>query len=282
MFFVQKLQAVKRFIDKNREQGKSIKNGYPNRNRRQHMLQGKIALVTGAGRGIGRAIALTLAGYGADVAVNYSGSEEKARQVAEEIKQMGRRAVIVQADVSKQEDCVRMFREVSEALGTVDILVNNAGITRDNLAVRMSEEEFDQVIDTNLKGAFFCMKLAGTAMMKKRYGRIISLSSISGVRGNAGQMNYCAAKAGVIGMTKCLAKELASRGVTVNAVAPGYIDTDMTAALPEKVRESVLAQVPLKRMGQPQDIAEAVAFLASDRASYITGQTIQVDGGMGI
>lgn len=246
------------------------------------MLDGKIALVTGGSRGIGRAVALKLAQYGADVAVNYSGSREKAEQTAEEIRALGRRAVVVQADVSKKEDCERMFREVSEALGTVDILVNNAGITRDNLAVRMSEEEFDSVIDTNLKGAFFCMKLAGTAMMKKRYGRIISLSSISGIRGNAGQINYCAAKAGVVGMTKCLAKELASRGVTVNAVAPGYIDTDMTAVLPEKVKEAVLAQIPLKRMGRPEDIAEAVAFLASDRASYITGQVLMVDGGMGI
>ncbi|MDO4322879.1 MAG: 3-oxoacyl-[acyl-carrier-protein] reductase [Lachnospiraceae bacterium] len=246
------------------------------------MLQGKIALVTGGSRGIGRTTALTLAGYGADIAVNYSGSREKAEQTAEEIRRLGRRAIAVQADVSKQEECVRMFREISETLGVVDILINNAGITRDNLAVRMTEEEFDQVIDTNLKGAFFCMKLAGAAMMKKRYGRIINLSSISGIRGNAGQMNYCAAKAGIIGMTKCLAKELASRGVTVNAVAPGYIDTDMTAVLPDKVKEAVLAQIPLKRMGRPEDIAEAAAFLASDRAAYITGQVIQVDGGMGI
>ena len=246
------------------------------------MLKGKTALVTGAGRGIGRAIALTLAGYGADVAVNYSGSREKAEETAEEIRAMGRKAVLIQADISKQEDCERMFREMESSLGTIDILVNNAGITRDNLAVRMSESEFDQVIDTNLKGAFFCMKMAGKAMMKARKGRIISISSISGVRGNAGQINYCAAKAGIIGMTKCLAKELASRNITVNAVAPGYIDTDMTAVLSEKVKEQVLQQVPLKRMGQPRDIAETVAFLASDRAAYITGQTIQVDGGMGI
>lgn len=246
------------------------------------MLHGKIALVTGGARGIGRAVSLTLAGYGADVAVNYSGSREKAEQTAEEIRAMGRRAIAVQADVSKQDDCTRMFAEIAEALGSVDILVNNAGITRDNLAVRMSEEEFDQVIDTNMKGAFFCMRLAGASMMKKRSGRIINISSISGVRGNAGQINYCAAKAGMLGMTKCLAKELASRGVTVNAVAPGYIDTDMTAVLPEKVKETVLTQIPLRRIGRPDDIAEAVAFLASDRAAYITGQTIQVDGGMGI
>lgn len=246
------------------------------------MLNGKTALVTGASRGIGRAIALTLAGYGADVAVNYSGSREKAEETAEAIRGLGRKAVIIQADISKEEECIRMFREAEENLGTIDILVNNAGITRDNLAVRMTEAEFDQVIDTNLKGAFFCAKIAGKAMMKARKGRIISISSISGVRGNAGQINYCAAKAGIIGMTKCLAKELAARNITVNAVAPGYIDTDMTAVLPEKVKEQVLAQVPLKRMGNPTDIAEAVAFLASDRAAYITGQTIQVDGGMGI
>ncbi|MDO4298096.1 MAG: 3-oxoacyl-[acyl-carrier-protein] reductase [Lachnospiraceae bacterium] len=246
------------------------------------MLTGKKALVTGGGRGIGRAIALTLAEYGADVAVNYSGSREKAEQTAGEIRAMGRQAVAIQADVSRQEDCVRMFQEVSTAFGGIDILVNNAGITRDNLAVRMSGEEFDQVIDTNLKGAFFCMKLAGKLMMKKRSGRIISISSISGVKGNAGQINYCAAKAGIIGMTKCLARELAARNITVNAVAPGYIDTDMTAVLPDKVRESVLAQVPLGRMGQPEDIAETVAFLASDRTGYITGQTILVDGGMGM
>ena len=171
---------------------------------------------------------------------------------------------------------------MQQELGVVDILVNNAGITRDGLAVRMTEQEFDAVIDTNLKGAFFCMKLAGKQMMKKRSGRIISISSISGVRGNAGQINYCAAKAGLIGMTKCLAKELAGRSITVNAVAPGYIDTDMTAVLPEKVKEAVLAQVPLGSMGRPEDIAEAVAFLASEHARYITGQVLSVDGGMGI
>lgn len=246
------------------------------------MLAGKKALVTGGARGIGRAIALALAEYGADVAVNYNGSRERAEQTAEEIRAMGRKAVIIQADVSKQEDCERMFQEVSEAFGGIDILVNNAGITRDNLAVRMSEAEFEQVIDTNLKGVFFCMKLAGKMMMKKRGGRIISISSISGVKGNAGQINYCAAKAGITGMTKCLARELASRNVTVNAVAPGYINTDMTAILPDRVKDAVLAQVPLGRMGKQEDIAETVAFLASDHAGYITGQTILVDGGMGM
>ena len=246
------------------------------------MLTGKIALVTGGGRGIGRAIALTLAGYGADVAVNYSGSREKAEAVAGEIRGLGRRAAAIKADISNREDCVRLFEETEKELGKIDILVNNAGITRDNLAIRMIEEEFEQVMDTNLKGAFFCMQLAAKSMLRQRKGRIVSISSISGVRGNAGQINYCAAKAGIVGMTKCLAKELASRNITVNAVAPGYIDTDMTAVLPEKVKEAVLAQVPLGRMGRPEDIAETVAFLASDRAAYITGQTIMVDGGMGI
>lgn len=246
------------------------------------MLNGKVALVTGASRGIGKAIALTLAKYGADVAVNYNGSKEKAEEVAEEIRAMGRQALLIQGSVANADACGEMFRQVEETYGKVDILVNNAGITRDNLAVRMTEEEFTQVIDTNLKGAFFCMKEAGKRMMKKRYGRIVNISSISGVHGNAGQINYCAAKAGVIGMTKSLAKELAARNVTVNAVAPGYIETDMTAVLPEKVREAALSQIPLKRMGKPEDIAETVAFLASDRASYITGQTVLVDGGMGI
>lgn len=238
--------------------------------------------MTGAGRGIGRAIALTLAECGADVVVNYSASKEAAEETVKEIEKMGRRALALQADISKEEDCERLFAQTVDAFGGVDILVNNGGITRDNLAVRMSEAEFDAVIDTNLKGAFFCMKLAGKIMMKKRSGRIISISSISGVKGNAGQINYCAAKAGVIGMTKCLARELASRGVTVNAVAPGYIDTDMTAVLPQKVKDAVLAQIPLGRMGKPEDIARTVAFLASEHAGYITGQVIQVDGGMGI
>lgn len=246
------------------------------------MLEGKVALVTGASRGIGKAIALTLASYGADVAVNYNGSREKAEETAAQIRAMGRKAVLIQGSVADEASCIEMFRQVDENFGKLDILVNNAGITRDNLAVRMTEAEFSQVIDTNLKGAFFCMKEAGKRMMKKRYGRIVNISSISGVHGNAGQINYCAAKAGVIGMTKSLAKELAGRNVTVNAVAPGYIETDMTAVLSEKVKETAIVQIPLKRMGRPEDIAETVAFLASDRASYITGQTISVDGGMGI
>lgn len=246
------------------------------------MLEHKTALVTGAGRGIGRAIALALAEDGADVAVNYSGSAEQAKETVRQILKMGRRAIAIQGDVSKEEDCIRMFAQTEEALGPVNILVNNAGITRDGLAVRMSGEDFEKVLDVNLKGAFYCMKLAAKGMMKQRYGRIISISSISGVKGNPGQINYCAAKAGIIGMTKSLARELAGRGITVNAIAPGYIESDMTASLPEKVKESALAQIPLGRMGKPEDIAYAAAFLASDRASYLTGQVLLVDGGMGI
>lgn len=246
------------------------------------MLEHKTALVTGASRGIGRAIALALAEDGADVAVNYSGSAEQAKETVRQILKMGRRAITIQGDVSKEEDCIRMFAQTEEALGPVNILVNNAGITRDGLAVRMSGEDFEKVLDVNLKGAFYCMKLAAKGMMKQRYGRIISISSISGVKGNPGQINYCAAKAGIIGMTKSLARELAGRGITVNAIAPGYIESDMTAGLPEKVKESALAQIPLGRMGKPEDIAYAAAFLASDRASYLTGQVLLVDGGMGI
>lgn len=246
------------------------------------MLQGKTALVTGAGRGIGRAIALTLARYGADVVVNYNGSKEKAEETAKLIEEMGRKALTIKANVADKEECKAMFDQIKKEFGTLDILVNNAGITRDGLAVRMKEEDFDAVIDTNLKGAFLCMQQAGLIMMKKRYGRIINISSISGVRGNAGQINYCAAKAGLVGMTKSMAKELASRNVLVNAIAPGYIDSDMTEVLSDEVKEAVLGEIPLKRTGKPEEIAELAAFLASDRASYITGQVILADGGMGI
>lgn len=246
------------------------------------MLQNKIALVTGAGRGIGRAIALTFAKYGADVVINYNGSKEKAEETKALIEEMGRKAFLVKANVADSGECKAMFDQIKKECGRLDILVNNAGITRDGLAVRMKEEDFDAVIDTNLKGAFLCMQQAGLMMMKQRYGKIINISSISGVRGNGGQINYCAAKAGMVGMTKSMAKELASRNIYVNAVAPGYIDSDMTEGLSEAVKEEILREIPLKRTGKPEEIAELTAFLASDRASYITGQVILADGGMGI
>ncbi|PZE22489.1 3-oxoacyl-[acyl-carrier-protein] reductase [Paenibacillus xerothermodurans] len=244
------------------------------------MLSGKTALVTGGSRGIGRAIALALAEAGADVAVNYSGSQAAAAEVAELIQAMGRKAIQVQADISSAQDVDDMFKLVLETYGRLDILVNNAGITKDNLIMRMKEEEFDQVIATNLKGVFNCIKAATRPMMKQRYGRIINISSVVGVLGNPGQINYVAAKAGVIGMTKASAKELSSRGITVNAVAPGFIETDMTNQLSEDTRTQLLQQIPLARLGQPDDIAKAVRFLASDDAAYMTGQTIHVDGGM--
>ena len=246
------------------------------------MLEGKVALVTGAGRGIGREIALTLAGYGADVIVNYHGSREKAQEVVKQIEQLGRKAVAVQCSVADYEACGKMVTDMLEAFGHIDILVNNAGITKDNLVIKMTEEDFDAVMDTNLKGTFNTIKHMYRPFLKQRAGRIINLSSVSGVLGNAGQANYAASKAGVIGLTKSVARELAARNITVNAVAPGYIDTDMTQAMTETAREATLAQIPLKRVGTPKDIAETVAFLASDRASYITGQVISVDGGMAI
>ena len=246
------------------------------------MLEGKVALVTGASRGIGREIALTLAEYGADVIVNYNGSEEKAAQVKAEIEKLGRRAKMVQCSVADYEASGKMISNMLAVFGHIDILVNNAGITKDNLMIKMSEDDFDAVIDTNLKGTFNTIKHMYRAFLKQRAGRIINLSSVSGVLGNAGQANYAASKAGVIGLTKSMAKELASRNITVNAVAPGYIDTDMTQAMSDGAKEAIIAQIPLKRAGQTKDIAEMVAFLASDKASYITGQVISVDGGMAI
>lgn len=244
------------------------------------MLKEKIAIVTGASRGIGRETALTLASYGATVIVNYNGSKEKAEAVVAEIESMGGCAKAYQASVADTDAMKAMMNDVKKEFGRIDILVNNAGITKDNLLMAMKEEDFDAVVDTNLKGAFLCMKHVIRIMMKQRYGRIINMSSVSGVMGNAGQINYCASKAGLIGMTKSLAREVGSRGITVNAVAPGYIDTEMTQGLPEEVKAGFIETIPLKKMGQPKDIAEAVAFLASDRAAYITGQTISVDGGM--
>lgn len=244
------------------------------------MLTGKVALVTGASRGIGREIALTLAGYGATVIVNYNGSADKAQQVVTEITEKGGVAEAVQCSVAEETACSEMIQKVLAKYGRIDILVNNAGITRDNLAMKLSEEDFDAVLDTNLKGTFFTMKHMYRAFLKQRSGRIINMTSVSGLLGNAGQSNYAASKAGVIGLTKSMARELASRNITVNAVAPGYIDTDMTQAMSEQAKESILAQIPLKRVGEPRDVAETVAFLASDKAAYITGQVISVDGGM--
>ncbi|CAH0215677.1 3-oxoacyl-[acyl-carrier-protein] reductase FabG [Peribacillus sp. Bi96] len=244
------------------------------------ILEGKKALVTGASRGIGREVALEFARQGADVAINYSGSEAKANEVVDEIRALGRKAFAVQCDVANSESVTSMIKEVVEQFGRVDILVNNAGITRDNLLMRMKEDEWDSVINTNLKGVFLCTKAVTRQMMKQRSGRIINMASIVGVSGNAGQANYVAAKAGVIGLTKTTAKELASRGITVNAIAPGFISTDMTGELPEDVQKAMLDQIPLARFGDPEDIAAVASFLASEASKYMTGQTLHVDGGM--
>ncbi|MBU3572732.1 3-oxoacyl-[acyl-carrier-protein] reductase [Priestia aryabhattai] len=244
------------------------------------MLQGKVAVVTGASRGIGRAVAVELGKLGAKVVVNYSGSEAKALEVVDEIKGLGTDAIAVQANVAESDSVQAMIKEAISTFGSVDILVNNAGITRDNLLMRMKEDEWDDVINTNLKGVFLCTKAVTRQMMKQRAGRIINISSIVGVSGNAGQANYVAAKSGVIGLTKTTAKELASRNITVNAVAPGFIATDMTDKLNEEVQAEMLKKIPLASFGQPEDVANAVAFLASDASRYITGQTIHVDGGM--
>ncbi|RFU68825.1 3-oxoacyl-[acyl-carrier-protein] reductase [Bacillus sp. V59.32b] len=244
------------------------------------MLKGKAALVTGASRGIGKEIALELARQGASVAVNYSGSAAKAIEVVDEIKAMGREAFAVQCNVADSESVTEMIKNVIDQFGSLDILVNNAGITRDNLLMRMKEEEWDAVINTNLKGVFLCTKAATRQMMKQRSGRIINIASIVGISGNPGQANYVAAKAGVIGLTKTTAKELATRGITVNAVAPGFISTDMTDKLTVEVREAMLQQIPLARFGDPKDIAGVTVFLASEAGSYMTGQTLHVDGGM--
>ncbi len=244
------------------------------------LLDGKCALVTGASRGIGRAVALKLAAEGAKVALNFAGNEAAANAVCEEIKSAGGQAILVKADVSDEAAVQQMVQTVAEAFGRIDILVNNAGITRDGLLARMKEEDWDAVLSTNLKGVFLTTKAATKLMMKQRAGRIVNMASVVGVTGNAGQANYSAAKAGVIGFTKTIAKELASRGITANAVAPGFIDTDMTSALSDKAKEAALSGIPLGRMGTPEDIAAAVLFLVSDQASYITGQVLNVDGGM--
>lgn len=243
-------------------------------------LKGKTAVVTGGSRGIGRAICLELARLGANVVVNYSGSEQAAREVVTEIEGLGAQGIAVQANVAQVEQVEALMKQAIETYGSIDILVNNAGITRDNLLMRMKETEWDDVIDTNLKGVFLCTKAVTRQMMKQRSGRIINISSIVGVSGNAGQANYVAAKAGVIGLTKTVAQELASRNVLVNAIAPGFITTEMTDALPEELKQTMLKQIPLAKLGQPEDIAKTVAFFASDAANYITGQVLHVDGGL--
>ncbi|HDV6011025.1 TPA: 3-oxoacyl-[acyl-carrier-protein] reductase [Staphylococcus pseudintermedius] len=240
----------------------------------------KVALVTGASRGIGRSIALQLAEEGYNVVVNYAGNQEKAEAVVEEIKNKGVESVAMQANVANGDEVKAMIKEIVKTFGSLDVLVNNAGITRDNLLMRMKEHEWDDVIDTNLKGVFNCIQKATPQMLKQLAGRIINLTSVVGAVGNPGQINYVASKAGVIGMTKTAARELASRNITVNAVAPGFIVSDMTDALNDDLKETMKTQIPLGRFGQDTDIAHTVAFLASDKAAYITGQTIHVNGGM--
>lgn len=244
------------------------------------MLKEKVAVVTGASRGIGKAIALRLASMDMTVIVNYAGSKEKAENVVKEIEEKGGRAEAIQCDVSDFTQCQKMIEDVHKRYGSIDVLVNNAGITRDGLVMAMKEEEFDDVIATNLKGTFNCIRFVSRIMMKQRYGKIINMSSVSGVAGNAGQVNYSAAKAGVIGITKSMARELASRNVNVNAIAPGFIETDMTDALSDKVKEQAVSQIPLGRFGKAEEVAELAGFLAGDNSNYITGQVFHIDGGM--
>ena len=246
------------------------------------MLKGKIAVVTGASRGIGRAIAVKLAAEGAVVIINYNRSKDEAEKVKEQIEASGGQVKLIQCNVASFESCEKMFEEVMKEFGRIDILVNNAGITKDGLLMKMSEDDFDAVVDTNLKGAFHCIRFVSRAMIRQRSGRIINISSVSGVLGNAGQANYAASKAGVIGLTKTMARELGSRGITVNAIAPGFVDTEMTEVLSEEIRENACKQIILGRFGKPEDIANTAVFLASDKADYITGQVISVDGGMNV
>ena len=243
-------------------------------------MTGKNALVTGGSRGIGRAVCLELARRGANVAFSYAGNTAAAEDTLAQLQAMGVKAIALQGDVADAQAVKALVDAVVKELGGLDILVNNAGITRDGLAMTLKEEDFDRVVETNLKGAFLCMKAAVRPMMRARYGRIVNLTSVVALRGNPGQINYCASKAGLIGMTKSLAREVGSRGITVNAVAPGYIQTDMTAGMADAAREAMLASIPLNRPGRPEDVARAVAFLAGDEADYITGQVLCVDGGM--
>lgn len=241
---------------------------------------GKTAVVTGGSRGIGRAVCLELAKGGANVVLCYAGNESAAAETVSACEALGAKALAIKCDVADGTQVKELMDQAVKAFGRIDILVNNAGITRDGLLMMMKEEDFDAVISANLKGTFLCMKAVARIMMKQRYGRIVNLSSVVGLRGNAGQVNYAASKAGVVGMTKSLAKELASRGVTVNAVAPGFIETDMTAAMTDAAKAATLASIPQQRLGAPEDVAKAVAFLASEEAGYITGQVLAVDGGM--
>lgn len=243
-------------------------------------LEGKVAVVTGSARGIGRAICLKLARLGADVVVNDVSNEEMALELVKEIEKMGRKAIFVKANIADSAEARKLMDETVEKFGKIDILVNNAGITRDNLILRMKEEEWDAVLNVNLKGTFNCVQAATKYMIKQRQGAIVNIASIVGITGNAGQANYSASKAGVIGLTKTIARELASRGIRANAVAPGFIETDMTRRLSEEVRERLIKQIPLTRLGSPEDVANLVAFLASEESSYITGEVIRVDGGM--
>ena len=240
----------------------------------------KTAVVTGGSRGLGRAICLELARGGANVVLCYAGNEAAANETVAACESLGAKAVSVRCDVSKEDEVKALSDAALKTFGRIDILVNNAGITRDGLLMMMKPEDFDAVIAANLRGAFLCMKAVARQMVKQRYGRIVNLSSVVGLRGNAGQVNYAASKAGVVGMTKSLAKELASRGVTVNAVAPGFIETDMTAAMPQAAKDAMMPTIPMQRLGAPEDVAKAVAFLASDEAAYVTGQVLAVDGGM--
>ncbi len=244
------------------------------------MAEKKVAVVTGASRGIGRAIALELGRRGNFVVVNYNGSAEKAEAVKQEIEAAGGEACAMQCDVSDYGACEAFIKNIIKEYKRIDILVNNAGVTRDGLLMQMKEEDFDTVVDTNLKGAFHTIRFAARQMLKQRSGRIINLSSVVGLRGNGGQVNYSASKAGIIGLTKSAAKELASRGITVNAIAPGFIETEMTAVLPEETKAATLKEIPLQKFGKPEDVAQAAAFLASEEAAYITGQVLCVDGGM--
>lgn len=238
------------------------------------------AIVTGGSRGIGRAVAMRLAKDGMNLVINYRGNSAAAEETERLCRELGAEVLLVQGDVSRTEDCEKLATQAKEAFGRVDVLVNNAGITRDGLLARMTEEDFRAVLDVNLVGPWNMMKAVNRIMMKQRYGRIVNLSSVTGLMGNMGQTNYAAAKAGIVGMTKSYAREVASRGITVNAVAPGFIDTDMTEAMPEGAKDKIITGIPMGRTGKPEDVAEAVAFLASEQAGYITGEVLRVDGGM--